>query len=585
MIIKGKIVMKFKKKTYIFILFCCLIQLIGIKSAKSMNNSSFYLINRSDFSFKDIQAGYDSRSGKIWFSFSFPFHVLRDGHGFMVDPNVCRGVLIIDNQSIHFPFCRLREDNKGYILYRFGKLPPEKKSIEFNLYIDNTLFWKGKGCYHSTDANAIRFDWQSSELIKRNNNVPYLFDDLLKKSFKFYDSESFSYIIKTILDTTFQDSAGKMAIPHRIYESDLRLDTRFHADDVFFVDLLSISLKPRIHFQCNEGYDSVSSTNDINSFINEWDITILLTENIALTYGRENLQWGPSSLISPSNPFFTDNGRTKPKKEVNGMDFAKISWSLTQNLYLTLIGNFSKGLQEFPFPFSFQKTYAAKFDWLLSDSQFSIIASYKEKDRLKIGGFFQSLINDAFSVHGEGVIYQGENALYPLIAPETPNIKMENISDNSATINGMILWGGSYTFESGGKLTLEYLYHSAGYTTEQAALYNKLKKIHTAALSQETFPQAEYSQKQPINPGLKMLRKNYGLISYSQNDIFDKFALMFRHVQNMDDDSNQILFSVDYSMNDYFNLFVISTICNGREDTEYLSFIKKQFVLGIEYTF
>jgi hypothetical protein len=29
-----------------------------------------------------------------------------------------------------------------------------------------------------------------------------------------------------------------------------------------------------------------------------------LTECLFVSYGRENLQWGPSALFSPSNPFF-----------------------------------------------------------------------------------------------------------------------------------------------------------------------------------------------------------------------------------------------------------------------------------------
>jgi hypothetical protein len=47
-------------------------------------------------------------------------------------------------------------------------------------------------------------------------------------------------------------------------------------------------------------------------------------KNLYLSYGRENLQWGPSYLFSPSNPFFHDNGRSNPKKEIPGMDFARL---------------------------------------------------------------------------------------------------------------------------------------------------------------------------------------------------------------------------------------------------------------------
>ena len=74
-------------------------------------------------------------------------------------------------------------------------------------------------------------------------------------------------------------------------------------------------------------------------FVNEWFFRYRLTDRFFASYGRENLQWGPSFLISPSNPFIERNGKNNPYLEVPGLDYAKINWIVDSSWSAQLIAN------------------------------------------------------------------------------------------------------------------------------------------------------------------------------------------------------------------------------------------------------
>ena len=104
---------------------------------------------------------------------------------------------------------------------------------------------------------------------------------------------------------------------------ELRPDLRLNLDP------LELSAKPRVRLDYSfwrEGVRKGESQGDDDWFVNEWLARLKARENLFLSYGRENLQWGPSFLFSPSNPFFQDNGRRNPYLEVPGMDFGRLVW-------------------------------------------------------------------------------------------------------------------------------------------------------------------------------------------------------------------------------------------------------------------
>ena len=147
---------------------------------------------------------------------------------------------------------------------------------------------------------------------------------------------------------------NRLGIPHYQAVTALRPNVSLHWDG------LDLMARPRYdsNWQAWEEGKRSGGTDMSNSFyVNEWMARLRLMPSLFASYGRENLQWGPSYLLSPSNPFSGDNGKDNPMNEVPGADFAKLVWVPDFTWAVSLIVNTDDGLRGVPW--SADKAYAA----------------------------------------------------------------------------------------------------------------------------------------------------------------------------------------------------------------------------------
>ena len=404
-------------------------------------------------------------------------------------------------------------------------------------------------------------------------------------------SDGFDYSLRTLASGTSQDPASSSQNPDNDffqipqYLADVELRPDFYLN----YNRLDLSVKPRFRLewmQWEEGDREGDTDWDDDCFVNEWLARIRMTQNLFVSYGRENLQWGPSYLFSPSNPFFRDNGRSNPKREVKGMDFARLVWLPVMSWTLSVIANLDKGRQEFQFV-EFKKTYALKIDYTGQEAYVSMILSRKEHDRDRLGTFGGWTATDALLLYGEGAISKGTDARYPEKADQPFGASMEQINDEASSLEGIVLVGGSYTLEMGPTLTMEYVYNGPGYSNGEAKDYYRLRKDASDAFDL-TGPISDLSRltlSQTADPGLRFLRQNYVMFQYSHNDIKDVLNLTFRWTRNLDDGSSQFISIVEYFFGEHTQLFSIGTVNSGAGDTEFGSIVDYQWMVGLEYTF
>lgn len=141
-------------------------------------------------------------------------------------------------------------------------------------------------------------------------------------------------------DSTLNPGNTVLNIPARIWDHQLRMD--FNAE----TGPLSVLVKPRLDVQnreWKEGIQDGESEAHVEAYINEWQARLSLRDQMFLSYGRENLQWGPGFIFSPSNPFIQDNGQLNPKGEVPGLDYAKLLWVPGGGWSVSLIANVGEG--------------------------------------------------------------------------------------------------------------------------------------------------------------------------------------------------------------------------------------------------
>ncbi len=152
------------------------------------------------------------------------------------------------------------------------------------------------------------------------------------------------------------------------------------------VNRFHFSIKPRwslVHQTWTRGVQDGDSDTSEDFFVNEWMARLMVTEALFISYGRENLQWGPAFLISPSNPFIKDNGRDNPKTEVGGLTYARLLWIPYASWSASFIANIDDGAHTFFNPF--YKKYAVKIDYTGFEKYGSVIFSHEESGHDLVG--------------------------------------------------------------------------------------------------------------------------------------------------------------------------------------------------------
>ncbi len=363
----------------------------------------------------------------------------------------------------------------------------------------------------------------------------------------------------------------------------LRPDASLSFRDLYF------SIKPRADLtleQFHTGTQKGEKSHEHEIYINEYLIQYQTTEDLFSSYGRQFLQWGPSFLCSPSNPFFFDNGKSKPNQEGEGKEFATFLWILDLNWTYSVIINTDDGRSHDP---DFEKTYALKTDYSGDTGYASLTLSYQEGDNHKkrIGLFGGLTASDALILYGEAGFQKGSDALYPISDNSPFNYSMNSVEQDDHSIYSTLLAGGTYTFESGSSLTFEYLYNQMGYNNKEAKNYYTLRQnAHDAYhLPNPIAGLARHTLGQTADNGLMFLRQNYFMLQYIENDVFDLLNLTFRWTQCIDDKSVQFVSSVDFYAGDSTRFFTSIVLNHGNHETAFGSILDYQVIIGVEYFF
>ena len=359
----------------------------------------------------------------------------------------------------------------------------------------------------------------------------------------------------------------------------------------FSLDLnrLQLSLQPRVNTrweQWTTGVKDGDAQTDTDAYIYQWLARWQATDSLFVSYGRENLQWGPAYLTSLSNPFFTDNGKENPKTEVATTDFARAVWVPNMTWSLSLIANTDAGRQSPPGG-DFSRRYAVKIDYTGSQDYASLILGGDEAAGRTLGGYYGRTLSDALLAYAEGAFLQHPFGRYAEPADSPLGLAMTSGENPGDAWTGSFLIGGSYTLVVGPTLTAEYLYYGPGYDDAEARRYYDLQERSAAAVDTggalaalgigQLFAAAD--------PGLRFLRRHYLMLQFVQNDMADVFDLTTRWTRNLDDGSSRLTTIGEWHGSDHVRLFGIATVNRGDRRSEFKRIFDYQFMAGMEYDF
>lgn len=450
----------------------------------------------------------------------------------------------------------------------------------------STCLRRSKSFFGAVVLVLAGFGWWPEIGMATENNAPSL--AWLRKAI----AEHFSFDVRILTYAIIQEPANSsqnpgnnvLQLPHYSADLEIRPDLRLTIDPV------ELSVKPRMKLDYSywqEGNRRGESEWEDDWYINEWLARLRLLQNLFISYGRENLQWGPSYLFSSSNPFFQDNGRQNPYLEVPGMDFGRVVWIPGNAWTLSFIANTDEGRNKTIGPNPFEKTYALKLDYTGRENYASAILSYKEHSKPSFGFFGGWTLSDAILLYGEGVIRQGSDALYPQQDSSPFRASMRALHHDDHSIKPVLLIGGSYTFGTKGTLTLEYIYYGPGYSNTEADTYYSLRKkaAKVLPLGGGISRLAQMTLGQTATTGLRFLRRNYAMVQYIQTNIKNKIDLTVRWTQNLDDGSGQSTGLVAYYLGEHLELFSVGAVTVGSKNSEFRSLIDYHVMIGLKYTF
>jgi hypothetical protein len=367
-----------------------------------------------------------------------------------------------------------------------------------------------------------------------------------------------------------QRSSNVLGFPRSQAEIDFRPD--------FSLSLrrFDFGLKPRLLYardrmyaRAGEGDDG--SDNRHRGYINEAYVRFRASDNLTAILSRENLQWGPSALLSASNPFNPNNGKGNPNVELPGLDYVRLVAVPSPEWTVSLISNFRAGRlnkddqvaasgggvpggpqQQPPVGVDyslllrepFQKTHAVKVDYTGDGYYASAIVSHRQRGANRLGLFGGWNASDALMLYAEG------------------SVERERPEQRGQGDPKRLLGGGSYTLESGQTLSAEYFRNSSGCTLEPL--------LACAAA---------------VAPRLPLLRRRYALLQYVDTKLLGSVNVVVRVIRNLDDRSTLSTANVEWELGEHVQVYLVPTLASGRDGAEFANLPRRSLFFGLSYTF
>jgi hypothetical protein len=304
--------------------------------------------------------------------------------------------------------------------------------------------------------------------------------------------------------------------------------------------------------QKNEGY------------LSQWQVRLRATEGWNIAAGREVLNWGAAQFRSPSSPFYFDNGRLDPMRELVGMDTAKFTWTPDMQKSLTLARVFGAGrvgLAE----------DAWRNSWLLKADQrgdgyaLGLVVAKAALNATFYGAHGQVSMND------DTLFYAELGSSEQLSALQSPDNSSQPFSvlATSPRRNTM-LTGISYTLLNGQSLAAEYLHDEHGFTATQESAYFA-RAASTAQLAGEALSLAP-----------RLLGRDYLHLVWQSNFMESDGYWRVMFTRNLTDNGNDLGAYGETILNERLTTFATALVSEGSSTQEASSLITLSLTIGLK---
>jgi hypothetical protein len=296
--------------------------------------------------------------------------------------------------------------------------------------------------------------------------------------------------------------------------------------------------------------------------------------NLSARAGRYVNLWGPSVLVSPSNPFHVDSGQTSPQTELAARDYLESAYAFDDRFAITAIANFGEGDQSTA---GFRRTGVVRVDYTGDTTSQSALLIYRS-DSIALGGYGQWTPNDSWVLYWDGLIRQGRSLdAYPRAG--------RLVTGRARTAHVSLLLGAAYSFTDGTTLSLEGYRNGSGLRAgEREALFDLQQHALSGLADPLTAPEAAQTLSHIAGIPLTRMGRDYGMLRLQRSNLWDRVDLGVLYLRNLDDRSQQTTLRVDWYATDNLQAFAYWTAMQGRSASEYGRFFDNRLIVGVRWS-
>lgn len=258
-------------------------------------------------------------------------------------------------------------------------------------------------------------------------------------------------------DSVLNPSNQIASIAKRTETGEVRFNLKVESEDVRFTARPIIAARNQ--------RKTLGATQKNEGYLSQWQLRVRAAEGLNVAAGREVMNWGAAQFRSPSSPFYFDNGRSDPMRELVGMDTVKLTWTPDMQSSFTLArvvgtGRVASSIDEW------RNTWLFKADRRGDGYAVGVVAAKAALNAAFYGAHGQASIDD------ETLLYAEVGSSEQVSALQSPADFAQPFSVLPASPRrNTVLVGATYTLPDGQSLTAEYLRDNNGYTTAQEAAY------------------------------------------------------------------------------------------------------------------
>jgi hypothetical protein len=300
--------------------------------------------------------------------------------------------------------------------------------------------------------------------------------------------------------------------------------------------------------EMRNGFGQQSRT---EGYFSQWQVRVRAAESWNVAAGRDVLNWGAGQFRSPSSPFYFDNGRTDPMRELVGMDVMKLSWTPDMQSSTTLARIVRSGYGAAQ-PDAWRDSWLAKFDQREDALAYGLVAVKAPHLGAFYGAHGQYTMSDELMLYGEF----GSSVL-PVELQSPANETLPYVVQSPSPRGSATLLGSSYTLESGQSLMLEYLHDGHGYTQEEERAY---------------FQRAVTQFGLPLGLMPRLLGRDYMHVVWQANMMSETGYWRLMYTRNCTDSGNELAGYGETTITPHLSIYALAVVPvgNARQETSVL---------------